>query len=180
VAGVRGQVSRSAVNCAKLLANLAGDRAGHPASLAAAPLLPSTLTLPPTRSKRYALCSAEKSITVVADVPPQPTATPTATPMTLFVELNLIYYYYLFIYHYVDCDVALSRCRHRRSIRAAAIALPPSRCALPLRFALPPPPLMLPLLLCRCHAAADVALALVDCYVSVDFDAFLSPHLTPC
>jgi hypothetical protein len=41
-------------------------------------------------------------------------------------------------------DVALSRCRHRRSLRAAATALPPSRCAPPPRFALPPPPLTLP------------------------------------
>jgi len=54
--------SRCAVDCAKLLANLAGDRAGCPASLAAAPLMPLMPTLPPTRSKRYALCSAEKSI----------------------------------------------------------------------------------------------------------------------
>jgi hypothetical protein len=37
------------------------------------------------------------------------------------------------------------RCRHRRSLRAAATALPPSRCAPPPRFALPPPPLTLPL-----------------------------------
>ena len=41
-------------------------------------------------------------------------------------------------------DVALSRCRHRRSLRAAATALPPSRCAPPPRFALPPPPLTPP------------------------------------
>ena len=34
----------------------------------------------------------------------------------------------------------LSRCRHRRSLHAAATALPPSRCAPPSRFALPPPP----------------------------------------
>ena len=54
--------SRRAVNCAKLLANLAGNRAGHLASLAAAPLMPLMPTLPPTRSKRYALRSAEKSI----------------------------------------------------------------------------------------------------------------------
>jgi len=55
-------LSRRAVDCAKLLANLAGDRAGHPASLAAAPSTPSMLTSPLTRSERYALCSAEKSI----------------------------------------------------------------------------------------------------------------------
>ena len=36
-------------------------------------------------------------------------------------------------------DFALSRCRHRHSLRAAATALPPSRCAPPPRFALPPP-----------------------------------------
>ena len=54
--------SRRAADCAKLLANLAGNRAGHPASLATAPSTPSTPTLQPTWSKRYALCSAEKSI----------------------------------------------------------------------------------------------------------------------
>ena len=37
------------------------------------------------------------------------------------------------------------RCRHYRSLRAAATALPPSRCAPPPRLALPPPPLPLPL-----------------------------------
>ena len=37
-------LSRRAVDREKLLANLAGDRAGHPASLAAAPLTPSTPT----------------------------------------------------------------------------------------------------------------------------------------
>ena len=69
------------------------------------------------------------------------TETATMTPTTSFVELYLIYYYYLFIYHYIDCDVALLRCRYRQSIRAAATALPPSRCAPPPRFALPPPPI---------------------------------------
>jgi hypothetical protein len=77
-------------------------------------------------------------------------------------------------------DVTMSRCRHRRSHRAAATALPPSRCAPPLQrrrqaaanvalsrcrhrlaatklpptsaFALPPPP-QLPRC-CRCAAAA--------------------------
>jgi len=58
----RALSSRRAVDRAKLLANLAGDRAGHPASRAAAPSTPSTLTSPPTRSERYALRSAEKSI----------------------------------------------------------------------------------------------------------------------
>jgi hypothetical protein len=59
-----------------------------------------------------------------------------------------------------SADVALSRCRHRRSIRAAATALPPSRCALPPRFALPPPPrFALPPPPCRRQAAADVALS---------------------
>ncbi len=38
-------------------------------------------------------------------------------------------------------NVGLPRCRHCRSLRAAATALPPSRCAPPPRFALPPPPL---------------------------------------
>jgi len=53
-----------AADRAKLLANLAGDRAGCPASRAAgAPSTPSTPTSPQTRSsKRYALRSAEKSI----------------------------------------------------------------------------------------------------------------------
>jgi len=50
------------VDRTKLLTNLAGDRAGHPASLAAAPLMPLTPTSLPTLSDRYALCSAEKSI----------------------------------------------------------------------------------------------------------------------
>jgi hypothetical protein len=54
--------SRRAADRAKLLVDLAGNRAGHPASLAAAPLTPSTPTLQPTRSERYALRSAEKSI----------------------------------------------------------------------------------------------------------------------
>ena len=54
--------SRRAVDRAKLLANLAVNRAGHPTSLAAAPSTPSKLTLPPTQSERYALRSAEKSI----------------------------------------------------------------------------------------------------------------------
>ena len=54
--------SRRAVDRAKLLPNLAGNRAGRPASLAASPLTPLTPTLPPTRSERYALRSAEKSI----------------------------------------------------------------------------------------------------------------------
>ncbi len=51
--------------------------------------------------------------TAVADAPLPLPPPPTATPTTSFVELNLIYYYYLFINHYVDCDVMLSRCRHR-------------------------------------------------------------------
>ncbi len=69
---------------------------------------------------------------------------------TLFVKLKLIYYlyHYFFIYNYVDChaaaDVALSRCRHRRSLRAAATALPPSCCSPPPHFALLPQPLTLP------------------------------------
>jgi len=57
-------LSRRAVDCAKLLANLAGNRAGRPASLAADPSTPSTPTSPPTRSERYALRSAEKSIDI--------------------------------------------------------------------------------------------------------------------
>jgi hypothetical protein len=56
-------------------------------------------------------------------------------------------------------NVALSCCRHRRSLHAAATALPPSRCAPPPRFALPPPPLPLPLPPRRRQAAADAALS---------------------
>jgi hypothetical protein len=59
--------------------------------------------------------------------------------------------------HQAATDVTLSRCRHHRSIRAAATALPPSRCAPPPRFALLPPPLTLPPR--RRQASADVALA---------------------
>ncbi len=77
-------------------------------------------------------------------------------------------------------DVALSRCRHcqrctvalptppltlplparrcQAACRAAATALPPSRCAPPPRFSLPQPPLTLPPTRHRRHAAADVAL----------------------
>jgi hypothetical protein len=54
--------SNRAVDRAKLLANLADDRAGRPASHAAAPSMPLTPTLAQTRSERYALCSADKSI----------------------------------------------------------------------------------------------------------------------
>jgi hypothetical protein len=54
-------------------------------------------------------------------------------------------------------NVALSRFRHRRSLRAAATALPPSRCAPPPRFALPPPPLMPPSCHQRPHQARTAA-----------------------
>jgi hypothetical protein len=53
----------------------------------------------------------------------------------------------------------------RHSLRAAATALVPLRCAPLPHFALPPLPLTLPLPPCRHHAAANVALALVDCYM---------------
>ncbi len=56
-------------------------------------------------------------------------------------------------------DVRLSHCRNRRSIRAAAIALLPLRCASPQRFVLPPPPQTLPLPPHRRQAAANVALS---------------------
>jgi hypothetical protein len=59
-------------------------------------------------------------------------------------------------------NVALSCCRHRRSLRAVATALLPSRCAPPPRFALLPQPLTLPPPPCRHHTATNVALALVD------------------
>jgi hypothetical protein len=58
----RALSSNRAIDRAKLLANLVGDRAGRPASCAAAPSMPSTPTLAQTQSKRYALRSAEKSI----------------------------------------------------------------------------------------------------------------------
>ena len=58
-----GLAARRAADRAKLLANLAGDRAGGPATRSAgAPSTPSTPTSPQTRSERYALRSAEKSI----------------------------------------------------------------------------------------------------------------------
>ena len=48
--------TRRAADRAKLLANLAGDRAGGPATRSAgAPSTPSTPTSPQTRSERYAL-----------------------------------------------------------------------------------------------------------------------------
>ncbi len=51
-------------------------------------------------------------------------------------------------------DVALSRCHHRRSLHAAATALPPLRCAPLRRFKLPPPPLTPPC----CHQRRAIAL----------------------
>ncbi len=66
--------------------------------------------------------------------------------------------------HQAATDVALLGYRHHCSIRTAATVLPPSRCA--------PPP-------CRRQAAANIALALVDCYISVNSVAFLSPYPTP-
>jgi len=66
-------VSRRAADCAKLLANLAGDRAGCPASRAAgAPSTPSTPTSPQTRSERYALRSMKKSIAKMLAEPSSP------------------------------------------------------------------------------------------------------------
>ena len=65
--------SRRAADSAKLLANLASDRAGCPASCAAgAPLTPSTPTLPQTCSERYALRSAENSIAKTLAEPSSP------------------------------------------------------------------------------------------------------------
>jgi hypothetical protein len=59
----RGLAARRAADRATLLANLAGDRAGGPATRSAgAPATPSTPTSPQTRSERYALRSAEKTI----------------------------------------------------------------------------------------------------------------------
>jgi hypothetical protein len=59
---------------------------------------------------------------------------------------------------------------------ATASALLPRRCRRravrrrPLKLSPPPH---------RCHAAANVTLTLVDCYISVDSDTFLSPHPAP-
>ena len=85
--------TRRAADRAKLLANLAGDRAGCPASHApGAPSMPSTPTLPQTRSKRYALRSAEKSIAKTLAEPSSPdgserdpsaTANPSAPAMSV-------------------------------------------------------------------------------------------------
>ena len=59
----RGLAARRAADRAKLLANLAGDRAGGPATRSAdAPLTPLTPTSPQTCSERYAMRSAKKSI----------------------------------------------------------------------------------------------------------------------
>jgi len=69
----RALASRRAAYRAKLLANLAGDRAGCPVSCAAgAPSTPSTPTSPQTRSKRYTLRSAEKSIAKTLAEPSSP------------------------------------------------------------------------------------------------------------
>jgi hypothetical protein len=63
--------TRRAADRAKLLANLAGYRAGCPASRAAgAPSTPSTPNSPQTRSERYVLHSAEKSIAKTLAEPP--------------------------------------------------------------------------------------------------------------
>jgi hypothetical protein len=65
--------ARRAADRAKLLAYLAGGRAGGPATRAAgAPSTPSTPTLPQTRSERYALHSAEKSISKTLAEPSTP------------------------------------------------------------------------------------------------------------
>ncbi len=71
------------------------------------------------------------------------------------------------------------RCRHHHSFCAAATALLPLRCAPLLCFVVPPPPLTLLPLPRRRQAAANIAHALVDRYISVDSDAFLSSHPTP-
>ena len=68
-----GLAARRAADRAKLLANLAGDRAGGPATRSAgAPSTPSTPTSPQTRSERYALRSAEKSISKTLAEPSTP------------------------------------------------------------------------------------------------------------
>jgi hypothetical protein len=55
-------------------------------------------------------------------------------------------------------DVTLSRCRHHRSLHAAALTLLSLRCAPPQHFPLPPPPLMLQPLPRRRQAAANIAM----------------------
>jgi len=79
----RALVSRHAADRAQLLANLAGDRAGCPASRATgAPLTPSTPTLPQTRSERYALRSEEKSIAKTLTEPSSPNGSERAPSAT--------------------------------------------------------------------------------------------------
>ena len=59
---------------------------------------------------------------------------------------------------HATADVAVLRCCHRRSLCAAATALPPSRCVPSPCFALPPPSLTLPPPPCRRHASAQPVL----------------------
>jgi hypothetical protein len=79
----RALVSRRAADRAQLLANLAGDRAGcHASRAAGAPSMPSTPTSPQTRSERYALRSAEKSIAKTLAEPSSPNGSERAPSAT--------------------------------------------------------------------------------------------------
>ena len=79
----RALASRRAADRAKLLANLAGDRAGCPASHAAgAPSTPLMPTSPQTCSERYALHSAEKSIAKTLAEPSSPNGSERAPSAT--------------------------------------------------------------------------------------------------
>ncbi len=132
-------------------------------------LPPQPLTLLPPPCRRQASATADVALArcrhrrrCAVALPPPPLTLP-LLPCRLQAATN----------------VTLLRCRHCHSLRAAATALPPLHCAPPPCFALPPPLLKLPPPPHRRHAAADATLTLVDCYIPVDSDAFLSPHPTP-
>jgi hypothetical protein len=80
---------------------------------------------------------------------PQPPISPAAAPPPSYIALS----------HCRAANVTMLRCRHRRSHRAAAIALPPLRCAPQPRFALPPSPLTLPPPQRRRQAATNIPLS---------------------
>ncbi len=77
----------------------------------------------------------------------------------LFYGANIILPPRILKIHNISCRCRTVALCHRRSIRAAATALPPLRCAPPPRFVLLPPPLMLPLPPYRRQASTDVAMA---------------------
>jgi hypothetical protein len=131
-------------------------------------LPPLPMTLPPTRHRRHAAATTAASALPRFALPPSRCAPPPRfalppPPLTLLLSRHC---------RHAAADVC---CRHCCSLRAAATALLLSRSALPPHFVLPPPPLTLPLPPPprRRHAATNVALALVDCYISVNFHLFL-------